>query len=149
MPNEIKNIKPKKKRKKRTGPDVAVGKHYHIFNKRWNKKEIETQGDEMLEYFKSNNKAVHIVSFSTEKMLCRQQIYDFRDMNPYFAKCFKIVKDMIINRIMAFGLVGKNQAFAIFTLLNISEGEFKNKHEHEHSGNVTNQPVIFVEDLED
>jgi hypothetical protein len=132
--NASHTIKKKRERK----PKVYKRKWGNQFDKLYEDADIETIADEMIEYFNKNKSAVHIVSFATRKKIRRETLYDFAKKNDYFAFCFKVVKDMIIDRVLKHGFSkGNNAAFPIFTLVNISEGEFVNKQDIKHSGSLT------------
>jgi hypothetical protein len=97
------------------------------FDKKYEDNDIEMLADEMLQFFITNKSAIHIVSFSTFKLIERRRLYEFATKNEYFKTCMDLVKDIIIKRFIEYGLAGKNAAFPIFSLINISDGEFKNQ----------------------
>jgi hypothetical protein len=108
------------------------------YNKLYEDYDIEKIADEMLEWFNKNKKSVHIVEFSTYKKIRRQTLYEWEKKNDYFAYCINIVRDLIIQRVAKHGFTrGNNAAFPIFYLVNISNGEFKNKQDITHSGSVS------------
>jgi hypothetical protein len=113
-------------------------KYANQFREAYTDEEIHTIADEMLSFIKKTKTAFHITSFATHKMIRRQTLYDFAKKNTYFAECFAIVKDILIDRSVKHGFTkGNNVTFPIFNLVNISEGEYKNKQEVNHSGSLS------------
>ena len=58
-----------------------------------------------------------------------------------------MVRDIIIRRILSYGFASKNAAFSIFTLINISEGEFTN--ERTKTNELAEAPRLQIEIISD
>ena len=114
-------------KKKNTKGSEAIKKRRwgNQFSKAYTDEEIESIADEMLEWFKSEDKNkpknLWLKDFAIHKMLGQQRISEFAKQNEYFRWIYNICKDMQESYLFKLGLSkGVSGAMPIFALKNVA-----------------------------